>query len=152
MAPEVFGQRASRTTVPAQPPVSLTCSVDIYALGVVLWELLARQLPWDGLHGMMVAYSVSQGERPSALPPPLPTELAQQPGAAAIHAALWTPEVCQLIADCWHQDWRQRPLAPQVMARLNSIMDGLPDTGAANPQVPITLEGGTLESRLHTVV
>jgi len=37
---------------------------DVYAIGVLLWQMVSRQLPFSGLHYMQVASMVQEGVRP----------------------------------------------------------------------------------------
>jgi len=79
MAPEVLrSERYSETA-------------DVYSFGVILWELLARNCPYDGMNQVQVAVSVVQEARRPVLP-------------------AWCPsKYRQLVEACWHQDPRQRP-------------------------------------------
>lgn len=37
---------------------------DVFAFAIVLWELLERKIPWDGLSNDEIEFHVRQGERP----------------------------------------------------------------------------------------
>lgn len=65
--------------------------VDIYSLGVVLWELVTGKVPQLG-----------------KIKPPRPSKRCP-------------PELCELIRDCLHEDRRQRPSARQAYDRLLMI-------------------------------
>lgn len=39
-------------------------SVDVYAFGVVAWEVAARKVPFDGLDPEAIVQRVTEGERP----------------------------------------------------------------------------------------
>jgi len=52
MAPEVI--RNEKTTA------ALTPKMDVWSYGVVLWELLTRQIPFHNLPAMSVMYGVGQ--------------------------------------------------------------------------------------------
>jgi len=85
--------------------------VDVYAFGVVLWELLTRDQPYAGLNQAAVAVSVLRdGARP---PMPLPgTKL--EPLYADYE---------RLVTDCWNQDVVVRPDFLEIMTRLGKLID-----------------------------
>lgn len=64
----------------------------------MLWEIVARHPPWDGVPAVAVLTKVTAGERP-----PIPTGC---------------PEVLRyLIQRCWAQEPEARPAFPEVVAR-----------------------------------
>lgn len=69
MAPELFQKRLYDE------------SVDVFAFGALLWELVAREVPYDGLDVVDIKAKVEKGE---ALKTPYGTD----------------PRIAQLIADC----------------------------------------------------
>lgn len=79
MAPEAIQEQA--------------CSekVDIWSFGVVLWELLTCEVPYDGMEQSAIMYSVGSGK----LKPPIPTTC---------------PDGFKLIMQmCWKLNPRERP-------------------------------------------
>ncbi len=53
MAPEVFMNKP------------YTTKADVYSYGIVLWEIVTRHKPYEGIAGPMVVYRVvTLGERP----------------------------------------------------------------------------------------
>jgi serine/threonine protein kinase len=76
---------------------------DIYAFGVVLWELLTCDVPFDTLTETQVRGLLERGERP-VIPEPLPS--------------CFPPEYVHLIRRCWHQDPAARPTAQEALAAL----------------------------------
>ncbi len=85
---------------PRDPPV------DIYAFGVVLYEMATGRTAFVGMRQHEVISSVLAGGRP-AIPPTVRSE------------------VSALIQDCWAQEADDRPPAGQVVARLNAIIKQL---------------------------
>ncbi|GLC48078.1 hypothetical protein PLESTB_000712600 [Pleodorina starrii] len=90
---------------------SVTDRTDIYALGVIMWEMLAGKRPWQGLKPLLVAYQVAY----RSLRPPLFELGARCP-----------PKLRQLIEECWCQEPKQRPSSQQVVDRLLEILNELP--------------------------
>ncbi|ESO97140.1 hypothetical protein LOTGIDRAFT_180583 [Lottia gigantea] len=83
-------------------PVSETC--DTWSYGVVLWELLTHQVPFNGIDGFQVAWLiVEKGERltiPSTCPP------------------------CfgKLMRHCWENDPKKRPQFKQILLELDKLL------------------------------
>ncbi|KAG2494936.1 hypothetical protein HYH03_006871 [Edaphochlamys debaryana] len=105
---------------------SVTDRTDIYALGIIIWEMLAGKRPWQGLKPLLVAYQVAY----RSLRPPL-FELGSR----------CPPKLRQLIEDCWCQEPKKRPSSQEVVDRLLAILNELPpepdfgpeDVSAAQP-------------------
>jgi serine/threonine protein kinase len=88
MAPEIF-ENGSYTT-----------KVDVYAFGILIWELLTEGIPFQGKDGFQVAIAVARnGERP-VIPDTSP------------------PDVADFIRFCWDQDPAVRPPFPQIVRKL----------------------------------
>ncbi len=79
---------------------------DVYSLGVVLWEIVSRKMPYAGLlAGQMISMAV-QGKRD-----PLPTPC---------------PEIFRLmITACCHLEAKQRPTAEQVGYQFETALRNL---------------------------
>ena len=90
-------------------PVS--AAVDIYALGVILYEMLAGARPFDGDHPMAVL------RRHAEEPPQRPSGLSDE---------LW-----ELVAACLAKDPAIRPEAADLEERLRALA-----SGTASPPVP----------------
>ncbi|XP_062514362.1 mitogen-activated protein kinase kinase kinase 20-like [Corticium candelabrum] len=80
-------------------------SADTYSFGIVLWEMQTCDLPFSHYKfGFQIEDAVSAGERP-LVPSKCPGDLRK------------------LILDCWHANPKFRPAFPQVLSRLNSILN-----------------------------
>eukprot|EP00735_Rhodelphis_limneticus_P011123 TRINITY_DN4181_c0_g1::TRINITY_DN4181_c0_g1_i1::g.2095::m.2095 TRINITY_DN4181_c0_g1::TRINITY_DN4181_c0_g1_i1::g.2095 ORF type:complete len:1422 (-),score=286.12,sp/Q9FPR3/EDR1_ARATH/43.97/4e-63,Pkinase_Tyr/PF07714.12/7.9e-55,Pkinase/PF00069.20/2.1e-50,zf-RING_2/PF13639.1/1.9e-07,zf-RING_2/PF13639.1/9.6e+03,zf-rbx1/PF12678.2/8.5e-05,zf-rbx1/PF12678.2/1.1e+04,CLASP_N/PF12348.3/0.0028,SWIM/PF04434.12/0.0071,SWIM/PF04434.12/4.6e+03,zf-Apc11/PF12861.2/0.0075,APH/PF01636.18/0.019,Kinase-like/PF14531.1 len=81
---------------------SHTCSVDVFSYGVVLWELLSLQVPWDRVDPLAIVSAVGyQGKR--------------LPLSESMDARYRT-----LIQDCWHPLPTDRPSFAQIIQRIES--------------------------------
>ncbi|KAG9349500.1 hypothetical protein JZ751_027945 [Albula glossodonta] len=90
-------------------PVSETC--DTYSYGVVLWEMLTREIPFKGLEGLQVAWLVVEKNERLTIPSCCPVSFAE------------------LMRKCWVTDPRERPLFKQILITLESMCNDsqLPD-------------------------
>lgn len=100
---------ASLGTVPWTAPEMLrgerySKKVDCYSLGVCLWELTTRRIPYEGVQSVRIITSVINGMRPQ-IPKTTPASLAQ------------------LIALCWHTKPSLRPSAADIVTALERISE-----------------------------
>ena len=87
-------------------------SVDVFAFGVLLNELWAREVPWDGYSPLDIRGKVTGGERP-----PVPRTM---------------PTVCEgLLRKLWHASPTLRPAFTEVIPKLEAVMENLPNSGAS---------------------
>ncbi|KAJ8403334.1 hypothetical protein AAFF_G00351060 [Aldrovandia affinis] len=82
-------------------PVSETC--DTYSYGVVLWEMLTREIPFKGLEGLQVAWLVVEKNERLTIPSCCPTSFAE------------------LMRKCWLTDPRERPVFKQILMTLEAM-------------------------------
>ena len=69
---------------------SYSSNADVYSFGIVLWQLITREIPFSTLSPVQTAYAVAEGDRPT-----IPTS---------------TPEPLQrIIRACWDKDSHKRP-------------------------------------------
>uniref|UniRef100_A0A8B9KW07 Protein kinase domain-containing protein n=1 Tax=Astyanax mexicanus TaxID=7994 RepID=A0A8B9KW07_ASTMX len=82
-------------------PVSETC--DTYSYGVVLWEMLTREIPFKGLEGLQVAWLVVEKNERLTIPSSCPASFAG------------------LMRKCWETDSVKRPLFKEIMSTLEAM-------------------------------
>jgi len=83
---------------------------DVYSYGIILWEIIFRKKPWDGMHSMRVTNYVSDGKRP-----PLTDMRTDTP-----------QDIVSLMQTCWGQDPATRPTFTQIIQTLTSWALQLP--------------------------
>ncbi|XP_063174238.1 mitogen-activated protein kinase kinase kinase 20 isoform X1 [Candoia aspera] len=90
-------------------PISETC--DTYSYGVVLWEMLTREVPFKGLEGLQVAWLVVEKNERLTIPSSCPRSFAE------------------LMLQCWEADPKKRPSFKQIISILDSMSNdsNLPD-------------------------
>ena len=102
MAPELLSRRTT----------SYSYKVDVYAFGILLWELLARSgSPWIGYEAADLIAKVVAGDR---------LEIPRSPSDCPIEAQ-------DAIAECWAQDADARPEMADAVRRLDVLHERLFD-------------------------
>jgi len=82
---------------------------DVYAFGIILWEILTRLEPYEEKEPMQIVVEVvNEGLRPT-----LPAEYVGSP-------------LVPLMRDCWHTDPEKRPPFEKIVERLRAILDAIP--------------------------
>ncbi|XP_060732524.1 mitogen-activated protein kinase kinase kinase 20 isoform X2 [Tachysurus vachellii] len=82
-------------------PVSETC--DTYSYGVVLWEMLTREIPFKGLEGLQVAWLVVEKNERLTIPSSCPASFAN------------------LMRKCWETEPLKRPLFKEILSILEAM-------------------------------
>lgn len=71
--------------------------IDVYAYGIILWEMLTEDKLYKGMSDIQIAYAVTQKEERPQLPSIIPNGLKS------------------LISRCWHQDPEKRPTFKDIV-------------------------------------
>jgi serine/threonine protein kinase len=108
MPPELFDSEAE-----AEANGLDLVAVDLYALGVILWQLWHRKEPYAGKSIHQIIDAVGRGKRPVDFLRPTDAPVRAPP------PALWG-----LIAECWAQDPRSRPSIGHVYTQFQAVADG----------------------------
>ncbi|XP_053733938.1 mitogen-activated protein kinase kinase kinase 20 isoform X2 [Synchiropus splendidus] len=82
-------------------PVSETC--DTFSYGVVLWEMLTREIPFKGLEGLQVAWLVVEKNERLTIPRGCPVRFGE------------------LMSKCWRTEPKERPVFRQILSTLESM-------------------------------
>ena len=74
---------------------------DVYALGIIFWELATEKMPFEGLNNLQVLRTIIEESLP------IPTEMG--------------PLYGQLVSDMLSKDPSKRPTLPQITDRLKAV-------------------------------
>nr|AGY55072.1 mitogen-activated protein kinase kinase kinase [Dunaliella salina] len=96
MAPEVL--RSERATAAS----------DVFSYGVILWECVTRQVPWEGLDVVQILSAVGLRQKRLNIPHDL------------------DPKLAQLIRACFEEEPQMRPDFKTILEKLNSMEVLLP--------------------------
>lgn len=89
MAPEVLNQQPYNE------------KADVYSYGILLWEMLSRQVPFGRMADLRMMFAVVHGSRP-LIPQDAP------------------PKLAKLIERCWSKDPEERPDFPTIVRAFSS--------------------------------
>ncbi|KAN0042573.1 hypothetical protein ACTA71_011381 [Dictyostelium dimigraforme] len=81
-----------------------TC--DVYAFGIVLWEIIARKEPYENINSWSIPVMVAKGERPT-IPADCPSEYSK------------------LIKACWADKPKKRPSFKEICDSLKKLSESL---------------------------
>lgn len=83
---------------------------DVFSFGVVVWEVLTRQLPWQGKSKQQIIVNVIRGARLD-MPDNAPQDLVT---------------LCQ---ECWHNEPEQRPTFGSLLETMRDDNSNEPTEG-----------------------
>jgi len=89
--------------------VPASAESDIFSLGVVLWELLTMQVPWEGANPWVIVEKIRKGER-----------LAYKYDSTLCSRAAFDAYV-GLMNDCWSSEPSNRPTASAAAGSLAAM-------------------------------
>ncbi|GIL57991.1 hypothetical protein Vafri_13189 [Volvox africanus] len=90
---------------------TITDRADIYALGIMLWEMLAGRRPWAGQNMVVIAIVVAMHKR--------------RPPMGLLTDERCPPKLRSLINACWDPDPARRPAAAEVAKELTLVQEVL---------------------------
>ena len=85
----------------------VSVKADVYSFGVMLWEMLFGEVPYDGMDLEEVCGSICRGDHPVCRP----------------DFQVRLPGICRLMERCWELCPSARPDCGQLMAELAKIRD-----------------------------
>ena len=108
LAPEVL------TGTPATP------ASDVYAFGVLLWELLTWNVPWGLVSTWSIVGAVGKGQRPRI---PQSSMLPGPEGGNWPHLETYV----ELLQRCWAQNAEERPTFVEILGKFREIAPDIVD-------------------------
>jgi len=118
--------------------------VDLYSVGVVMWEVLTGTIPWKDMDVVQIIQKVTHHANEVQRPPP------GRPPIEQMHRMNAPCGYIQLLEDCWAHNPNLRPSADMVVVQLeaiqrNMVMEVLPGdrrsatgSGAAMGHYPLS--------------
>jgi len=81
---------------------------DVYSYAIIIWELLTRRVPWEGLNREQIEANVRNGIRP-----PMPANDGSDQAKMIL---------IDLMTACWQDAPEARPSFAQIYAKLSSLL------------------------------
>ena len=110
-------------------------ALDVYALGIIMWQLWFKQTPFKGKNAHSIIILVMRGKRPAFKGEPNQGPAPPEPLMALIEA-------------CWAQEYKDRPSVAQVFGVFDSTVESAVETfeGRIGP-----VEGRNLSEKIATL-
>lgn len=80
-------------------------SVDVYSFGIITWQVLKGKVPFEEMNKKIFFEKVVRGKYRPVLD------------------RLWPKKLCGLLESCWNDDYRRRPSFPEVLEKLDEIIE-----------------------------
>jgi serine/threonine protein kinase len=94
---------------------------DVWSFGVLMWEVITRQTPWEGKSAMEMMMASVEGQRlPMPEPPAASSPFFKDKAHAATRRAL-----AKIIEGCWHAKPGKRPTFSGILGRLEALATGV---------------------------
>ncbi|KXZ53739.1 hypothetical protein GPECTOR_6g656 [Gonium pectorale] len=90
---------------------SISDRLDVYAFGVILWEMLAGRRPWEGLSHVAIACKVALHRA--------------RPPIRDLPASRCPPKLVSLLHECWEAVPARRPAAAEIVKTLALVQQAL---------------------------
>ncbi|XP_072041377.1 uncharacterized protein [Amphiura filiformis] len=104
--------------------LKLSPTYDIHSYGVVVWELLTLEVPFQGLEPQVVVMRVCRDDER----PPIPLDCP--------------PPIADLLKKCWELDWRKRPSIDDILSAISDIL----------PVAAVAVEAGAKASGQQQII
>lgn len=125
MAPELY----STVTLRHGEKKHYNHKVDVYSFAIVLWELLANRMPFEGMSNLQAAYAAAFKNTRPAIP-------------KGIHE-----DLVFILQSCWAEDPETRPNFAQVVRMLTAFLSTLHEPEkklSSAPKKPSTVDNKSL--------
>lgn len=112
-------ERNARKRASSSKSYQVGPATDIYAYGVLMWEVLAQRKPWAGLDVNTIAKKVTSGERPSK---DNVAYLKDDNRECTTFDSI-VDDYGDLMNTCWHMRASERPTCDVVLRRMVELRD-----------------------------
>ena len=106
--------------------------VDIYSVGVIMWEMMTGVIPWKELDYVQIIQRVTHPSNDTELVPP------GRPKIDHVYRTLAPSGYIHLLENCWAQDSRHRPSANDCIESLIEIKARVAYTQQQHTPAPAT--------------